>query len=188
MKINSNEKLEKAIDKVLRLREGKKSESEILNLLPECKKELTEIFKIINILSREKEKIAPSKEALAKIISAIPDNNVTNEKILRYSYRGAINGRPSVFQLLNFIDLLNMSKTYIGTGIAVLVLIVIGGIYWQSQKAPTSQPMESITSVIGEDTLNQDLAELEDLTQETTLSDLDRELSEIDEEEIAAET
>jgi CHASE3 domain sensor protein len=80
-------------------------------------------------------------------------------------------------------------KIYIGLGIAVLGLLVAGGIYWQSQKVAIS-PIEPIESEVlfEEQSLNQDIAELEGVEGDKVLEDIEQDLSEIAEEKVVSET
>lgn len=73
-------------------------------------------------------------------------------------------------------------KLYIGLGIVIVTLLVIGVIYWQSQKVAVS-PIESEIS-FEEQALEKDLAELEEFEKDKSLENLEEDLSEIAEEEI----
>lgn len=74
-----------------------------------------------------------------------------------------------------------MKKIYIGLWVLVLVVLVIGGIYWQSQKAAIS-PIEK------ELTVEEDIAELEELEKDASLENLEQDLTDITEEVPAVET
>jgi len=186
----NNKNLEKIMSEALELKEKGKTISEILDLYPEYKKELKEMFQIIDILSREKEKILPSKELLTKIISELTlENSITEKDFSRYLYRGekmpdfsGFKGRPSILKLLEKISLLiiNMKKIYLGIGILVLALVVVAGIYWQSQKVAVS-PMESEIS-FEEQALEQDISNLEGLEKDQSLNSLEQDLNEITQE------
>lgn len=73
-------------------------------------------------------------------------------------------------------------KLYIGLGIVIVTLLVVGVIYWQSQKVAVS-PIESEIS-FEEQALEKDLAELEEFEKDKSLENLEEDLSEIAEEEI----
>lgn len=186
MNANNNEKLEKIFNQALELYEKGKSISEILNLFPQYRDELEEMFQIIQVIIREKEKISPSKELLTKIISQIqPTEKITKIEESRYFYRGAIKGRPSMFveSIINLFA--NMEKKiYIGLAIGILVLLVAGGIYWQSQKITVS-PIESEVS-FEEQALEQDIAGLEEFEQDKSLENLEQDLGTITEEEVVS--
>lgn len=136
MDANTNEKLEESIIKALELRDKGKSIPEILDLFSEHKEIIQEIFQTIGILQAQKEDIVPKKELLTKIISGVSKNqSVTNGEISRYLYRGKIKGRSSIVQSLGIINwFINMmNKAYIA-GAVVLIVVVLGGIYWYSQR------------------------------------------------------
>lgn len=76
-------------------------------------------------------------------------------------------------------------KIYIGLGVIIVAILVIGGIYWQSQRVAVS-PIESETS-FEEQALEKDLTELEEFKQDKSLENLEQDLSEISEEVVAGE-
>jgi hypothetical protein len=77
-------------------------------------------------------------------------------------------------------------KVYIGITVAVLALLVVGGIYWQSQKQKIAvSPIESEVS-FEEQSLEQDIADLEELEQDKSLANLEQDLSEIAKEDVSA--
>lgn len=71
-------------------------------------------------------------------------------------------------------------KIYIGIGIVIVALLVVGELYLQSQRTAVSS-IESETS-FEEQALEQDLAELEEFEQDKSLENLEQDLSEIAEE------
>lgn len=77
-------------------------------------------------------------------------------------------------------------KIYLGFGIIgfaiALILLVIGGIYWQSKKVGVL-PIESEVS-FEEQALEQDIASLEEFEQDKSLENLEQDLSQITEEEL----
>lgn len=134
---DSKIEIEKSIQEALELREKGKSIPEILSLFPEYRKELEEIFVIIEVLSSEKDKIKPSRVILDKIISQIPvKDNVTDPKINRYLDTEGKKGRPLIVHLSKIGELFNsMSKTtIILTGFLVVAVVVLAGIYLQPQE------------------------------------------------------
>jgi|GEM_PF-4221255 len=88
--MNTNpENLEKIMSEALEFKEKGKTISEILDLYPEYKKNLKEMFQTIDVLAREKEKALPSKELLTKIVSGVGlENSVTEKQFSRYLHRG----------------------------------------------------------------------------------------------------
>jgi len=186
--MKNNNKLEKIFSKSLELYEKGKSISEILDLYPDYSEELQEIFQTIQMLTHEKENLIPPKELLAKIISQIKiPEEVTKIEESRYLHRGEIKGRPSIFQSLTKTEWLIMSKKiYIGIGVLALALLVIGGIYWQSERQKVAVSPIEIESEVSfeEQSLNQDIAELEGVEEGKSLENLEQDLGEIAEESV----
>lgn len=186
MNASNNEKLEKPLRKFLELREKGKSSPEILSSLPEFRNEIEKIFQIVEILSRQKENIIPSPEILASIISQISiKDGVTNKEKKRYLYRGEIKGQPSILQLVDIIFSTMAKKLYLGISFIILILLIGGGYYWQSQKVAVL-PIESEVSY-EEKSLEQDMADLEKFSQDTSLDTLKEDLTEIAGKEIVSE-
>lgn len=79
-----------------------------------------------------------------------------------------------------------MNKIYIGLSVLVLVILVISGIYWQSQRIAVSS-IEKESTAEGE-LLNQDIAELQGIEQDTSLENLEQDLTVIDGEGVVTET
>ncbi len=183
MNNNKNDNLEKVLSKALDLLQEGKSSSQILNLFAEYKTELQEIFQVIEVLSSQKNRIIPPKELLTKIIAQIKiEEDVTY-------FRGEIKGRPSIGQLFNVIKFSDMiKKSYIAVGIIALILLVVGGgIYWQSQKKVAISPIE-LEVFYEDEILSQDIAELENFIQDVSLDNLDEDLANIVEEKVVVET
>lgn len=139
--------LEKIISQVLILIESGKSPREILAMLPEYGKELREIFQILDLLSVQKEKVAPSKELLTKILASLPSaKSVTEVEVSRYLYRGEQKpndyawqeGRPSETIIKPKIhDLMTINwKVWTPLGTIAVVALVIIGSYQFGTKAP----------------------------------------------------
>lgn len=153
----NNNNLEKIIDQTLTLIERGKSVREILAMLPEHKKELEEIFQILDLLNIQKEKIVPSQELLTKIIANLPTaKSVTEEKASRYLYnRGEQKpndyawhkGRPSEIIIKPKIhDLMTINwKVWAPLGIVAVAVLVIIGFFQFGTKAPQTPVAEETT-------------------------------------------
>ncbi len=124
---NNNEKLEKILSEAIELQEKGKSIPEILNLFPEHKETLQEIFQTITILKTQKAQIAPTKELLAQIISRLKVNEgVTKQESSRYLYRGTKKGRSSLITIIkNQYTMATKWKIIVPVGILALVVAVI---------------------------------------------------------------
>lgn len=122
-----NEQTEKIIMEALKLIEEGKSMPEILNLFPEHIKELGEIFKIMEILGKEKDGVAPDKKLLAKILSEI-DAEVTTSGESRFILRDdEIKGRVSVNDKKIKFMTINWKLTF-----GVIVLAIVASVsYYQ---------------------------------------------------------
>lgn len=143
----NNNTLEKIIGQTITLIERGKSAREILGMLPEYKKELEEIFQILDLLNIPKEKIVPSQELLTKIITNLPTGeSVTEKEVSRYLYRGEQKpndyawhkGRPSETIIKPTIhDLMTINwKMWAPLGIIAVVALIVGGFYQFGVKAP----------------------------------------------------
>jgi len=183
------ENLEKTINEALELKEKGKAIPEILALYPEYKEELKEIFQTIDILNKGKENVLSPKELLVKILfEAFKEKTVTKEEFGRYLYRGVkepgfagFKGRPSVVNLEGIVNFMTR-KVYLGIVVVVLVILVGAGIYWQLEKQKTAvSPIESETS-LDEQSLEQDITDLETLEKDQSLGSLDQDLSDIAQE------
>ncbi len=133
----NDQKLEEILEKTLEHLDRGKSPAEILNLFPEYEIMLKEIFSAINLLTKEKESIAPSQELFKQVIEQIP-GSVTNEVNLRYSYEKEVQGRPSLNSIITKVyDLMTINwKVLAPLGIIAAVAIVIVGSYQFGTKAP----------------------------------------------------
>lgn len=135
--MTNNEKLENILSKALKLYEKGRTILEILNLFPEHRKELEEMFQTIHMLIREKEKIIPPPELLAKIISQIQiQSNVTNAEKSRYLYRGETKGRPSLNIIIRQISnpMTWNWKIILPLGIVAVLVVVV--LFFQIGKGP----------------------------------------------------
>lgn len=121
-----NEQMEKIIMEVLELIEEGKSMQEILNSFPEYKKELEEIFKVAEILKKEKDGALPNKNLLVKILSGI-DTEVTASGENRFILRDdEIKGRVSVNDKKIKFMTINWKLTF---GIIVLAIVASASYY-----------------------------------------------------------
>ena len=154
--MNKDNHSEKIISQALLLMENGKSTREIFNLLPEDKKELAEIFQVLNLLITQKDKIKPSKELLAKIITdLLITKTVTEKEMSRYLYRGERTpnnfvwreGRPSEIIIKTKIhNLMTINwKMWAPLGIVAVVAIVVIGSSSFGTKAPQA-PIAKETS------------------------------------------
>lgn len=75
-----NEQSEKNIIKAFELLEQGTAVSDILNLFPEQKEELQELFQTMETVQSAKNNIRPSEELLSKIISDIPDERIEHQE------------------------------------------------------------------------------------------------------------
>ncbi len=128
MNTHNNEKFEKALSEALELQEKGRSTPEILNLLPEFKEELGELFRVIEVLYREKENIVPQKEILTNIISRISTNeDVTNKETERYLYRGEVKGRPSIPEevISKTESMFTKWKILLPIGVAAVIVLAV---------------------------------------------------------------
>lgn len=78
--MNYNEQSEKILTKALELLERGKSKLEILNLFPEQKDELRELFQTMETVQSTKNGIRPPEELLRQIISQIPDERTEHQE------------------------------------------------------------------------------------------------------------
>jgi hypothetical protein len=159
---------EQILIKALQLNEQGRPVQEILDLFPEHKTDLREMFEMMDILTKEKNQIKPSKELLLKIISQITSEKtkVTTNEIDRYSYH---KGR-----LINLSQVHNMMwKIFLPIGaIAVIALFMVSQYGMQApQYVKNLIPGISQEENVPEATGNVDdiiAALLKDLTMEQT--------------------
>lgn len=136
---NVNDKnLEEILGRTLEYLDRGKSSQEILDLLPEHRETLKEIFSAINLLKKESESIIPPKELFKQIIEQIP-GGVTNKVGPRYLYRGKkIQGRPSetiIKQKIHELMTINW-KIWAPIGVIAVVALVAVGYSRLGTKAP----------------------------------------------------
>lgn len=184
MNAKNHNQSEKILSEALELWMRGKTIREILDLFPKSKKELREIFQVIDILNQKKESVRPPKESLISIINQLPEaESVTSPATDRYPYRGEIKkGRPSILQLFSVSNQFMSKKLYVGVGVLALVLLMAGSIYWRSQKLEIL-PIDYELSL-----LNQDSDDLEQLSQDISSDNLDQDLANIAGEKIVIET
>lgn len=75
-----NDQSDKIIIKALELLEKGTTQPEILNLFPEHKEELRELFQTMETVQSAKNNIRPSEELLFKIIAQIPDERIEHQE------------------------------------------------------------------------------------------------------------
>lgn len=80
MNMKYNEQSEKNIIKALELFEKGATISNILNLFPEQKEELRELFQTMETVQSAKNSIRPSETLLQEIISQIPDERIEHQE------------------------------------------------------------------------------------------------------------
>ena len=171
MNNQNDKKIEEIIEKTLEYIDSGKSFTEILGLFPEYEATLKEIFSAINLLKKEREAIVPSEELLKQIIEQIPVD-VTSAKNYRYIYA---NEKGRMFKSVKIIDLISsMSKVYIGVGVFVLVLVVVGGVYWQKKIAVS--PLEQ-NLTFEEKALDKSNAEIEEMANDAPFDNLEKDLT-----------
>lgn len=132
-----DDQFEKILNEALRLQEEGKSIPEILNLFPEQKRALEEMFETIKILKDQKERVMPPKELLSKII--------TNIETERYSYREE-EGRPSIINII-FNQIHNFMAPKLKLTLALIAIVAVIGIFSYYQlglKAPQQLAKEGV--------------------------------------------
>lgn len=187
--------MEKIIDQALALIESGKSSREILDMLPEYKKELQEIFQLLDLLNVQKEKIVPSQKFLTKIIANLPAaGSVTEKEIVRYLLRGEQkpgdyawqNGRPSKKIIKSKInDLMTINwKVWTPLGIIAVVALAIIGSYQlrtetETPQTPIAAPTQELPATVTkpatgniDDTVNAILASVSD--DQTFFADVEK--------------
>lgn len=178
--------IEKALEKALYLWEEGKSFQEILDIFPEHKREIEELFEVIEFIKKEKLRLMPQKEILNKILSQIEVSGITKMKENRYIYQEQpkrLKGRLFNFQakmdrILNFME----KRAYLLTGTVVVILAVAIGIYWYSQRPklaelPATEELKQET-----EGLSQDILELETMAEDKNLDTLETDLLAVAEE------
>ncbi len=86
--MNINIPIEKAFEQALELKAQGRSIPEILDLFPQYRQEFQELFRIAELLQKEKESLAPPREMLERVLSRLPTHQgVTNEAETRSLYK-----------------------------------------------------------------------------------------------------
>ena len=139
----NDQKLEEIIGKTLGYLDGGKSPAEILNLFPEHRAMLKEIFSTISLLKKEGESIALFQGLFKQVIEQILDG-VTNETNVRYKYKKEVEGRPSLDNITTKIyDLMIVNwKVWAPLGIIAVVALVAIGSYQSGTKTPQAPVAE----------------------------------------------
>ncbi|MBU3925160.1 MAG: hypothetical protein V1732_02000 [Patescibacteria group bacterium] len=197
---------EDLLDQVLRLHDEGKSVSDILVLFPDHKEELSQIFKSINVLKKQKNIISAPKEFFTKIVSNISFEScnglkkkkvsaadVTNFKNSRYIYESDyIKGRFFAVKIFNSLKLFTMKKMYVGIVALLLVAVVAGVSYRQFHRggvknnvAITLPGEETNELVKNQEDLAQDILDLEGMAaDDESLNNVNQDLADISGEQI----
>ncbi len=134
MNADEIKKLYKAMSEALELKEKGEQLPEILNLFPEHREELEEMFKNIEDLAFLKESIKPTEGIFEKIVA--------NEEISRLLREDEAK-HFSLFQSIElFSQLLTAKKVYVGIAVIVLIFGISGFYYRQLQEEIISPVVE----------------------------------------------
>lgn len=179
--MNANKKnLEKVLTKALQFRDKGKSISDILLTFPKQKKELQELFKIIEAITRQKKNINPSQELLIKIIAQVSPiaQTVEKKKVSRYApSRVETKDRPSILeQIVKGVQSMTTKwKILLPVGMTVIILLLITA--FSGRKTPTDLNIAEITRE--QERISNLIAELdEETSEETALQEVERALDE----------
>lgn len=161
--MKENFEFEKLPDEVLaealRLMDAGSGAADILERFPSYGDELRALFAFLGELRDEGRAVRPDRQVLDLFLARLPDvGSVTTVRYNRYDGREDI-GRASPVDPIRAMDWLNrMSKAYIAV-IAVLVLIVAGGVTWYLQREePGDAIVRDILDEFGEPLDDEDLA------------------------------
>ncbi len=180
-----SEKFDKVLSESLKLKEEGMPVSEILDLFPKFRDELNDTFKTVEAITGQKDKIAPRKEILNRILSDIPNEGVTDREDNRYTHRGEVKGRSSAFNSLITKWLTMNKKIYAIVGVVVFALALGAGIFWRSSDVEV--PPEGMELAYETESLSTDIPELDSMDEDSDLENLEQDLSELIEEESAEE-
>lgn len=149
MNKNSEAQFDRVLPEALQLRERGVPTEEILARFPQCREELTEIFRILVVLREEKERLIPPRTALANLLPRLRRvlPSVTNMQSARYVERGERKGRTSYTNIDQIYNLM-ARKVAIGAGVVVILLFLVFSAR-QGQKAsrPAVSPPQQRESV-----------------------------------------
>jgi len=181
----NDENLDKVILDVFFLYEHGESIPEILDLYPEHKEELQEIFQIIKLLVEEKKNIPVSKDFLLEIISRIQSKEnfrgVKNKSL--FSEKEA-KGRLSLINIIkNQYTMATKWKVIISLAILLLVVALVGVSQLGKEKlspkiSPKEEKIAKEDSVVTVPELPQATDNVDDLA-EAIFSDSSNEISQI---------
>lgn len=79
-----------------------------------------ELLQVVKLLEQEKAKIQPPKALLSKILSDIHQEEIKGRSLIQ----------PVFEEILDFME----KKVYVLAGAGIVVLIILAGVYWYSQK------------------------------------------------------
>lgn len=196
MTINNTD--ENKINKAILLKEGGKSASEIMEMFPEIKDELSEIFSIADVLSKKGESIKAPEESLNKILYRAPKQNRT-ESILRLDekrisqekneiYQNSIyNKGRSQFNILNLITNRMNKKMALSMAVLVLMLVfAIGGSIALKNKRVNNANNQNLAfekEITDEkDSFEKDASDLNELADDNSADEIGDSLANIDKE------
>lgn len=126
---NKEKKEEEILFEALSLMDEGKTIPEICDMFPGHAKEIKETLQMADLLMKSGKSATPSRNALYKIISDLPESKSVNNE----AYEKKENG-ITIRDLFNFGDLeFWKNKAYAGAGV-LAILLVAGLFYWQNQK------------------------------------------------------
>jgi len=186
MRTNIGQKLEKVFFEALKYYEEGKPISEILNLFPDYKKELQEVFGVISLINSEKKKITPLQGVLTQIINQAEPLNVTFLKNNRFLYKEAVNKSQAFLNnIFNMKEMIAKQwKIVAPLGLAILLVGFL--VFSQGGKKITKETEKEIGTLVTPKTASQPTAPMAaanaDEVVDAFLSDFSGEKSQISEE------
>lgn len=126
------------LEKILELYENGKSFSEILALFPENQKEIKEIFRIIESLEKQSQKIIPPKELLKRIVTQID--------LEGYLYKREENKNKGRSNLINQIHEFMSLKWKIGIPVGIII-IALGIFAYNQLNVVAPNPIEKMVEI-----------------------------------------
>lgn len=203
MKIN-NENDEK-INNAILLRESGKKDQDIFKMFPEVKNEISEIFSIIDTLSKGSIRAVPPKSLLRKVLINVPKQNKT-ESIIKHA--GAESIRRNISEnedhnsnnkgrtCINILTLISNSmnkKTAMGMGLIVLMLALTVGasIALKGKRDKNINDRNiAIENEINDEknSYDKDIADLDELTNDKSADEIGDSLANIEDDVEASST